>query len=1502
MRTPLVLTLAVAACLTSLPRLAAAPDWIADPGNSQWIILGGEAAVAEENGLHPHPGGGEGELVSAERDGVPCAQSVRPNGAPGLFYLKADPWNEFRAWQGDHDLLLTLRYWDGAPGQLIVRYDSSDARVKNDPYPAGVWRYPDALPQGVKLEGSKTWKTLTVRLELAMFTKRVHGADFRLDPTSADFALAGAAVTRVPRQAVQVLATQNLRVDRATGFESFGSGARFIGSFVQRADEPVVIEAENAATLALRDGHTPGTDPQASGGGYIHFVASASWKFTLRTAGRYIAWERAFFPWAGGWNHTESMDGGAGITIIDGMRTPEEGWQWIRAGEYDLAAGEHVFQTAYEGGARLDVIVLSTSDQPPDLAALAPSYVGPSSGEIWTAPVKPFDVAAWKTVRFEVAGPTAEVVYEYSTDSGQTWTVFDPGAGLEALRPLGGGQDALQFHLKVTGVEGGLPPLFAGGSVEYVAGPDSVRYVENDRLKLGLDPYGVYSIYDKRAGRAIAVAPETHDALVGLVTKPVGDASTTSHDLYNATLEDFQVGGEADSPTVTMVHLLANGMRLTSSVRLLPDGQMEWQLGIDNPTRLEVCEVRFPVVTGVALGGNPADDWIFMAKPWGQVWQNPGAQRLSTFWGPSMRWMDVWDDQSGLYLGIEDPKFEDYAFVYGGDRSGGITMAAHQRILAPPAGSWKSGVYRLAVTGGDWHEGGDIYRRYVARALRVPDVPPHVKWLLDGWQGQNSNLAPFIGWEMINNGLQGISLYDPYFMAANRQMVDGMDSGYCGLYPYPAPGWGTTREFSQKLALRRALGGMYTPYHNFHLWSPGYGHYGRIGSFPKSKLPADAPLPDDAWYARAATYSYSGSYARAETDYFGQYDMAMPSKEWRDWLYDWTQRYLTWGTDGMYYDQFNMIYGNGRLYPDFATYGAWAPATLEVFTRMKHDSRARNPYYTSSGEVCNDVYGQYLDLHMTSGVWNRLDFWSYCNPRQILIDGVWNGGLAPVWGGWQRERFIWQCGARFEHMQGPPENGQEWLQKLLDLRRATKCLIYDADFRDTVGLTVQDPEGRPLGAEQFMTGSYEGGPFRGVSGRWFLFKQAEQSGAVINFINVPLVPGAVATFSTKETGPISSAVAFTFEGRRYPVAGTQKGDSYTFPVPESECSTVVLVSGQMRPLVSWDLAGPATGGSRRALLLRVTNPNATAMSGTATLRLPRGWSAPAPVRFGPLPPGESRALRVSFTVPADAARGRADVWCDVTADGLTFSTYSFITVNEPVLVDFRGNPGNYHVWVRNLAEQPLTGTVAVSAPAPLRVSCAPQLAIPAEAEVEVPVIVEGRDSLREISEMLARVTLGGKTTEVVRAVMPLIPNGDFEMDGAGDMKPDWWMCRKLMDEWAYERIHLSAEAHGGQRSLLLDPPQGGDQFIRAYPTNGCFTPNTRYRVSVWIKAESDRGVQVRIAGLTLGSGQTGPEWKEFTGEFTTGADPNTGGWVGCSLINESAGKAWFDDLVVEEVK
>ena len=126
---------------------ATPPDWLADPGNSLWVALGGPGGVAEIQGVHVLDKLGDGDLQPATFGGINAGQSVMPDGQPGNYYFVAEPWEKFRAWLGtENDVLLTLRYFDGTAGNFVVSYDSSDPRVKHDPYPPGVCAGPMRSP------------------------------------------------------------------------------------------------------------------------------------------------------------------------------------------------------------------------------------------------------------------------------------------------------------------------------------------------------------------------------------------------------------------------------------------------------------------------------------------------------------------------------------------------------------------------------------------------------------------------------------------------------------------------------------------------------------------------------------------------------------------------------------------------------------------------------------------------------------------------------------------------------------------------------------------------------------------------------------------------------------------------------------------------------------------------------------------------------------------------------------------------------------------------------------------------------------------------------------------------------------------------------------------------------------------------------------------------------------------------------------------------------------
>ena len=112
-------------------------------------------------------------------------------------------------------------------------------------------------------------------------------------------------------------------------------------------------------------------------------------------------------------------------------------------------------------------------------------------------------------------------------------------------------------------------------------------------------------------------------------------------------------------------------------------------------------------------------------------------------------------------------------------------------------------------------------------------------------------------------------------------------------------------------------------------------------------------------------------------------------------------------------------------------------------------------------------------------------------------------------------------------------------------------------------------------------------------------------------------------------------------------------------------------------------------------------------------------------------------------------------------------------------------------------------------------------------------------------------------------------------------------------------MHLAEGAHAGKYCLRVDPPQEGEKFVCAYPVHSVLRPNARYRVTIWIKAASEKGVYADICGKRLGWGATSNEWRQFSAEVTT-SHRLTGLYR--TLYNHSAHPAYFDDLVVREIR
>ncbi len=1501
-----LLVLAAAAVSLAGQPLFAAPDWVPDAPNSRWLELGEKA---DSQGVSQMPCTSEGTPQPATRAGRPCWEVVptpREKGGGGgrYWYFLAGDWNDWTRWIGEKDVQVTFLYFDGKPANVAFAYDSSDPSVTAVPQHPGAWRQPEDLKSGLVLKGSGTWKTLTVPLPMALFQKRCNGGDFRFGPVPAesDFALAGVALTRVPRRAgggapPPARLELPLAFVRGEGVLIEGRRVRFAAKFVQEPGKPIVLEPENAAVLQTDGRGDIGRDAAAGGGAFVHFVVSSEIAFTVKTPGKYQAWERGRFPGPGHWCHSEMI--GTQSANVDDCNGPVNQWIWIRAGVYDLPAGEHRMRVQYMAGAQLDQIVLLPVGVPAPTAPLPPSpRVAPARGWAESGDLRPLDVERWLdyAAKLPLAGPADAVSVEVSTDAGKTYRPLPAHRSLAGVGAAGGGKDRVRFRVVLKATDGAPLPFLQNVTVGYAPGPNNEVSLSNEAAALTFGASGLVRLEHRATGHGCtrdgAQAPLFALGLKRPGPAPLAEITSAAGSLEGYDLKDLPVGKR-----LSLTYRMANGMTVVARVLLAPSGVTRWTLEIANPTDLEVAEVEFPILPGVRLGDDPTDDTLFFPRCWGQVWRDPVSKNVGAYWGPHMRWMDLWDRTDGLYVGVHDDQLHDTCLAAPADSATSLKMSVRQRVLVKPGGTWSSGERVVAFHDGDWHSGADLYRAYVAKALQRPDPAEWVRWI-DLWGTQASNDLPQKGWGVLPEDGDRMAAEGLDLLAANRQMMDGMDSGYCGLYLYPALGWGSTREFAQQLAALRRRGVHYTPYMNWHLWSPGYGHHPRCGITPWKAMPADAPRRDDAWWAKVAARGYDGSFPAVVTDRYDQMDADIGAPEWRERLAYWTRRYNAWGADGMYYDQFNITYFSGRLPTDYSTYGFWTRATLDTLRRIKEEARKSNPYYVSSGEAYMDTLGQAVDLHMTSGVVNRLEFYAYCNPWQMIIDGGWNGGLAPAFGGHERERFVWQVGARFEQLAGP----EPWRSRVLALRRQVKSLLYRAAFRDTVGLTIHSAAGQGVGPEPAaaQAGGPEHAPYSGISGRWFLFREGGQSAAVINLINTPLDEGATLAFRTGEIGPVRAAWAFTLEGALLRVEGRQEGDTYRLRLPKTELATVVLVN-RLAPVVQWSLDAAAAAGETAAFRLSLTNLEPAPVAATVGLRPPKGWPA-ASVKSAPIAPGATVAVSLPARVPAGTKPGRCDVRADVATPAGAFTAYRMLTVVEPVTAEFRGDPGGYHLLVRNHTGKPVRGTVAVGAPAPLKVSAPAGFDLPAHGDAKVPVTVEGQDRLDRLSEMSAMVSAPGAKWNLVRVVVPVVANGDFEQDGAGDRRPDWWMCRKKADVWDPESMRLEEGGPSGKYCLRVDASDDATGFVRAYTVHGAVKPDTRYRIRGWVKrAEAGGDVAVRFSGFGWAGLRTEEvgKWVRLEAEVKSGANP-TGMVVNC--LNASRGPAWFDGISVEEVR
>ncbi len=983
----------------------------------------------------------------------------------------------------------------------------------------------------------------------------------------------------------------------------------------------IAIEAEGALRHQfdpnVRDAGAPmPEDPDAVGGEYLDQAVFASYEFLADRAGDYWLWVRVRTG-EGRWRFRDVVNGTIWYFFDEGGRdeAPENAAQWhwmprrkvtLREGFNRLALTDYAYSFP-----QIDRFVFAPAeDWTPEGAG--PASVTRENAEGWVE-TAPIDIPGLQGVVAIQGLPheSKRVQWRFSDGSARSeWTALDVPVDANGFPQsqlalgLAAGDGPLQFRVA-------LGPVPDAGSIlstyPSVTAEVTERCVEmldgNTRLLLDREtaallmvaergaisspsePRPLFSIDFKLPGerRVMRVDPESvteflaeYDENRGWPWKPQVPQEVTTAPQSVEVAEDrfaaswvLAVEGMGRAEVGYTISLRdGGGLAMDITVRHL-----------EGPA--DVVAVKFPRMENVALGSSGLDDVQFRMQSFGHEVVNPGTQPLrdAAYCGQVvMPWQEVYDGRMGLYVGAHDPEAYNCEFT---SRSGGL--AAEQFSFAPrklddiKPGEERTYPYVVAVHGGGWHEGADIYREWFGETFGHAQYPEFMA-TMDGWLNlQAENMRESFRFSHLPDMLtRGRAIGLDWTQVWGQFSYDG--GPCCHDFGEPSPLYGGREgwEAACREIVRR--GGRVG----------GYFIYDRLdqvpittdwllGHFPKAAYPPETPwvsgemlselmvvtdpggeLPQ--WPPAAAKVAEwqelidahqevyaAGSRASAVVDW---QKVWCNDPAWREWMRGWiADRYATdWGANACYID----VLGCGSTMESYDPRrghngeGSWGLGKLEIARTITESAREVFPDFAPTMEGLGDLPGLYC-ASMASGVYRGgRNVMRYTFPDRILIHGLANSGS----GGEAIDRYAetFLEGMRYDFVGMPAADGVRWLH----LHRSFTPWLYQARFMDTVGLSASDPR---------------------VKVRRFDLPEGAPEGVLLTVVNRERLAQETVTIDEHVAGNVERAYYVTMDGEVgaiEPIRMRGRFDSLVrFPVPDAVASQMLLVSGAAEGPALW---------------------------------------------------------------------------------------------------------------------------------------------------------------------------------------------------------------------------------------------------------------------------------------------------------------------------------------------
>ncbi|MHB9130008.1 MAG: LamG-like jellyroll fold domain-containing protein [Armatimonadota bacterium] len=1043
--------------------------------------------------------------------------------------------------------------------------------------------------------------------------------------------------------------------------------------------------------------------------------------------------------------------------------------------------------------------------------------------------------------------------------------------------------------------------------------------LSSSEMQLTFGLRGLRNIHDVLNNREL-MCTVYESPLFVLKVKAVGNATPVYRYAgdQGVTLINRSLNGNQYTAHYHLTNNPGSGMEVTCTVTLA-GAQSTWGLTIDNQsTGYEVCGAQYPIIKGARISADGSGDTLIGNACWEQLYRNPASRNSSIDISQAnraigLRWTALYDDIGGLYLGDHNFPVHDLLLQSFPDVATTVRLSLQREFLVAPDTQVDAPNYVLALTSGDWHAGADLYRDWASAQFTSPSNPD---WLLrvDGWGYGDSNNFTSRGYSLLNRDLdraraRGLG----NLLAMNRQMIEGPANYYCGVtWPTYSPVLGSATELADILRDNHERGGHEHVYFNWQLWNPhGEINRQRIRSvIPRSWVEEGPSWIDEMnWYTNTVLQDYVWNSSPSMGDDTTEVSMDVGTANWQQYLLNGTTNWVqNLGVDGIYFDQLSASNNrSGSLGNTYNDYGVWTRASESTLADITTQMRTLDPHFTTSGESCNDFIGQAVNLHMTSGVWNRLELFRYCMPWQIVIDGKWNLGSVSN----KRWRYIWMTGARFEGL-----DETAYCNSLLKLRQQLSPLIYQAYFQDTVGLTLKQNGVTIANPPRTLTQGGEVAPEDGPQAKWFKLADPNQ-GAIINVIQESGAAYA-ATISVPTSGfsPVTAAWAVHPDGTVSVISGNETSGVYTCTVPletathdpnGTNATSIVLVGEVSPQVIRLELPFAAVGNLTTTGAATIANYGAAAASGSLSWQVPSGWAGN--MATFTCAAGGTVTVPVSVTLPASVPQTRSDLMLQCTAGGVTTSYPHWVSgcSNNLGLRLFRDFDGEIAATVSNHTGNTISDSVTFTPPQGVTLSSNSQsFSVAPWSDTVVRVKASGLEALGTPVHLTASVPTNTSRSLLLNCP---VPNPSFEADTAGDGVPDYWSVFKEPGDVqgldANGNLLISRVSGGvsGSYCLQLNPaPLGGDDthyalactMVNAWDS----PPNNQYQFSAYVKKTSGDKMTITFPdNTTYDCTSIGTTWTQVTRTFSMPTD-SMGGLMTLRLNNYGTNAVWCDNIQV----